>query len=325
MPRGDLTTPWAYGITLRSMGHHHIHTSKLPALWAVSLLCWEVFFAPGLIRADVLPHVGILERAITAQAVFVGKVTEIEKEEGIAEEPPEESEAKEKRTKVSYQMAVVKITDPLIGVKDLNELRVGFGPHVVGAVRKGEAPEEGGRHAPRIAPLPQLQKDEQWLFFLNKHPNGKFWVMPQLYYPLSIDTKEDREHFSGVAHVAAVLANPLKELKAEKAEDRCFAAVVLLETYHLIPPGTPGVKVSKVPVEESRLIMKGLTESNWNRANPIVGGGMWQTYLRHRPSEKDGWVSEDITADFNEFRDDFACWLADPGADYQIERREQVR
>ena len=291
---------------------------------AVPLLCLAIFLAPRWAGADVLPHVGILERALTAQAVFVGTVIEIGKDAVVVEEPAGESQVKDKGPTVAFQVAVVKITDPLIGVKDLNELRVGFDPHVAGAVRKGEAPEEGGKDAPRTAPLPQLQKGQQWLFFLNKHASGKFWVMPELYYPLSIDGKEDREHFARVVHVTAVLANPLKELRAEKAEDRSFAAVVLLESYHLIPAGTPGAKVSKVPLEESRLIMKGLTESDWNIGNPVVGGGMWQTYLRHRPSEKDGWISDDATADFNKFRDEFACWLAGPGANYRLERRERA-
>ena len=325
MPNEDLTTSCALGISVWRMRHHHIHISAWLARSAVVLLGLEILFSPGQLRADVLPSVGILERAITAEAVFVGKVTEIEKEAVIIEGADGGGKGEEKGPTVKFQIAVVKITDPLIGAEHLGNVRVGFDPRVMAVVPHGVAPEGRDRHAPRIPPLPQLKKDQEWLFFLNKHASGKFWVMPELYYPLSIDAKEDREHFAGVMHVAAVLANPMKELTAEKAEDRSFAAVVLLESYDLIPAGTQGVKVSEVPLEESRLIMKGLTESDWNIGNPVVGGGMWQTYLRHRPSEKDGWVSEDATTDFNEFRDDFACWLAGPGADYRLKKRERVR
>src|SRR5262245_47535300 len=75
-------------------------------------------------------------RAIYAEVVVLGKVSEIEKD--TYEGPAYPNAPKDQKT--TYKVAVVKIEDPLIGARGLTQLRVGFlaDASPAGAVPPGE-------------------------------------------------------------------------------------------------------------------------------------------------------------------------------------------
>jgi hypothetical protein len=120
-----------------------------------------------------------------------------------------------------------------------------------------------------------------------------------------------------------VLADPTKHLKAEKADDRFFAAATLLVKYRTYPEGAADVDQVKVSAEESRLILKAIADApDWGRPGKFP---MSATQLMNSLAltDKDGWKSPmlrpGVAEDLNRlFKDAFAAWLDSAGKDYRI-------
>jgi hypothetical protein len=256
------------------------------------------------------------QRAVTADAVVVGTVTAVEPAEVEAAPYPGAEE------KVKFKVAVVKVKDDLAGADGRTHLRVGFVPPV------GPPPAgTGGIPRPRGLTPPDLKEGAEFLFFLAKHPDAGFYLMPVMSPPVEAKGGGAKAEVEAVRKVLAVVADPMKALKAEKAEDRHAAAVALLGKYRSYPEFGGEVEEVPIPAEESKLILKGLTEGNWARFQRDRPNAL-QAFYSLGLTEADGWVPPNPRpaapgrpVDINALtKKAFEAWLAGPGKDYVVKK-----
>ena len=182
-------------------------------------------------------------RATTAPVVFVGEVTGIEKDTvetnwtGTPDQP-----------KQAFHVAMVKVVTPLVGAKAVKEARVAF-------VRKPPAEVQE-----LLSPPLQLAKGDVRCLFLQPHPEYDFYTEVGLCPTLDPAKKEDQPALELVKKAAAILADPVTALKAEKADDRVFAALCL--AYNYGPAERANLKEEELPKEESELILKALRDAD---------------------------------------------------------------
>jgi hypothetical protein len=232
---------------------------------------------------------GQTSRLTPVDAIFVGRV--------VAFEPMDvEAEQADKGPKVKYRIAVVQISESIMGLKkDTKQVRVAFvvqgganGPGV-GAPPGVILPPNGGggvqilpvmppNGGPAIQPLPgrvrppfgaqqvQLQMGQEGMFFVNKHHKEDFFLSPP--YTQFVD-RQNNNNFDndvkGAKQVAKVMADPVKGLKSDSKEERYTAAAILIAKYRqpANPTGQP-MKTEKIDADESKLILKALSEGNWD-------------------------------------------------------------
>jgi hypothetical protein len=181
-------------------------------------------------------------RAAEAHLVVVGEVTEVQKLPVAVVQPNGQGG----ETTVSYTLAEVAVKTLLTGPEGKKTVTVGFHP------RKEPSKEDGYTL--------QLAAKEVRCLFLKRHPTEGFYVESGVGEPLDPAKKADQPALEQVKRVAAVLADPVKALKAEKADDRVFAALCL--AYNYGPPDKLNLTAEDVPKEESDLILKALREAD---------------------------------------------------------------
>jgi hypothetical protein len=247
-------------------------------------------------------------RAIRADTVVVGKVTAIEKETVEVTVPGE-------NVKQAFKVAVIKVDTVLGGSPDVTHVRVGFFP---------PPPADPTNPAPpRRGFSPALAEGQSGMFFLTKHPTQPFHVIGPMMPPVDAAAENYKAELEAVKQAMAVLADPARHLKAEKADDRYFAAATLLVKYRTYPDGVAEVDQVKVSAEESQIILKALSDAtDWGRPGKFP---MAPTLLMNSLAltDKDGWKSPmlrpGVAEDVNKlFKDAFTNWLAGPGKDYRI-------
>jgi hypothetical protein len=247
-------------------------------------------------------------RAIRADTVVVGKVTAIEKETVEVAVPAE-------NVKQTFKVAVIKVDSVLGGAAGVTHVRVGFVP---------APPADPANPAPpRRGFSPALVEGQSGLFFLTKHPTQPFHVIGPMMPPVDAAAENYKAELEAVKQAMAVLADPAKHLKAEKAEERFFAAATLLVKYRTYPEGVAEVDQVKVSPEESQTMLKALADApDWGRPGKFP---MSPTQLMNSLAltDRDGWKSPmlrpGVAEDVNRlFKDAFAAWLAGPGKDYRI-------
>jgi hypothetical protein len=254
-------------------------------------------------RGDrIAPIASPVERALRAPIVVVGKVTAIEKE---AIETPLYPGG----NKVAHKIAVVKVETNLLGAENTTHLKVGFVP--AGA---------GGRRGPDN---PTLKEGQEWLFFVTKHHGGAFYAIPYMTPPVDSTAATFKADVEAVKKVLAVVADPMKALKAEKAEDRFAAALALVLKYRTPPEGTLESTQVAIPAEESKLILKALAEGEWKPEPTGTRFNGLAAFYSLGLTDKDAWAppmvkaGEDYTA---QTRAAFVKWLSGPGKDYVIKK-----
>jgi hypothetical protein len=263
------------------------------------------------------------QRALSAEAVVVGKVTSIEKD------PVEAAPFANAPNKVAYKVAVVKVETALAGVKDVTHIKVGFippPPPAPAPVDNGQPRIGGGIRRPGLTP--ELKEDQEFVFFLSKHPSANFYVMPMMSPPLDVKAEGTKAELESVKKTLAVIADPMKALKSAKADERAFAAAVMAGKYRSYPDA--GGEVDQVPInaEESKLILKGIAESDWAKFDRTAPNGM-QSFYSLGLTDKDGWVPPkpvrpqpgQPAVNFNELtKEAFVKWLDGPGKDYVVKK-----
>lgn len=273
--------------------------------------------APAL-RIAMKPPV---QRALSADAVVIGKVTSIEKE--TVDATPFAGAP----NKISYKVAVVKIDTALAGVKDVTHIKVGFIPPPPAApaepVPGGPRPAIG-----RINIMPELKVGSEFVFFLAKHPDAGFYTLPAMSPPLDLKAEETKKEIEALKKVLSITADPMKALKAEKAEDRAVAATILATKYRSYPDAGGEVDQVAIPADESKLILKGLAEADWTKFDRMAPNGM-QAFYSLGLTDKDGWVAPKAQrpqpgqppVNFNDLtKTAFVKWVDGPGKDYTIKR-----
>jgi hypothetical protein len=285
--------------------------------------------APALMIAMRSPA----QRAITADVVVVGKVTAIEKD--LVDAPSPYAGAKDTQ---KYKIAVVKIGTGLVGADKMTEIKVGvFQPPKPDPNVK--PPVGGGPVSPVVRPprgpaaAVELKEGQELLLFVSKHPSADFYIFTGMSPPVDLKDEQGKKDLEAVKKVTAVLTDPMKGLKSDKAEVRAETAAVVITKYRSYPDFGGEVDQVAVPADESKLLLKGLTDADWSNQGlrPGVGNtpNALQAFYSLGLTPKDGWVPPAIAPqppgtppiDFAAVQKDaFIKWLDGPGKNYQIKK-----
>ncbi|HEY2911346.1 MAG TPA: hypothetical protein VGI99_13940 [Gemmataceae bacterium] len=259
------------------------------------------------------------ERAISAEVVVVGKVTAIEKESVAAAPAPGA------KNKVDYKVAVVRIESALAGAANLTHIKVGFIPQPPPAAPQPVQPGGVRPFIVRRRPvLPELKEGQQYVLFLTKHPDAGFYIMSPMSPPLDPKLDQTKKELESIKKALTVVADPMKTLKAAAASDRAFAATMLVMKYRTHPGGA--IKQSPIAAEQSRLILQGLSEADWEKFDRAAPNGM-RAFAMLGLTAADGWTAPKAVPvkpgqpapNYNALtKQAFARWLAGPGKDYRI-------
>lgn len=246
-------------------------------------------------------------RAIRADAVFVGKVTAIEKDTvDLAQHPGDPM-------KVAHKLAVIKVETPIGGVTGVTHVKVAFVP----------PPPPGAPTARNRTPDATPAEGQEALFFLTKHHGGDYYAMPWDLPPVDAKDATFKTVVENAKQAVAVLTDPMKGLKDEKQADRFFAATALVTKYRTHPATADDVESVKVPVDESQLILKALAEQKDWAAEAGVGSAtrtMFMLGLTDADGFKPPTARQPGVNPNDQFRDLFMAWLDGPGKTYQVLR-----
>lgn len=253
--------------------------------------------------------VSTVEKVTRADATVVGKVTAIEKDLVVAAPTVGSPE------KVSYQVAVVKVDAALTGDPNATHVKVGF----VAPAKNDPVP---GRPVRGGFGSVALTEGTEGLFYLTKHHSGAFYTINPMLAPAETSSDKYKDQLAQAKRVAAVLSDPAKALKVDKAADRAFAATVLVAKHRSYPFDANDVDVAKVSAAESRAILKALAEGEWKPdPNDLTGFGPFQAFGQLGLTDKDGWKPPALKPGDNyidKTKEAFTAWLDGPGKEYQI-------
>ena len=273
-----------------------------------------VLLAAGPVAALMIAFSPPAQRAVTAQVVVLGTVTAVEKE------TVEVSPGRGAPGKVPFKVAVVKVDEALAGADGLTHLKVGFvslPPPPVG---------QPGRPLLGAAAASSSKEGDQFVLFLNRHHEGNYYVMPFTSPPIDPKQENGKAELAEAKRALGVIADPTKSLTASKADDRAFAAAVLVSKYRAYPEGGVSEPAEvPLPAEESRLILKGLADGDWKQGNRFQGTNPFTAFNQLGLRPQDGWVQPQVRpmpgqpVDFAQVtKEAFVKWLDGPGKDYRV-------
>jgi hypothetical protein len=257
------------------------------------------------LRLKELASQGVAQQTVQSEVVLVGKVTSFEKELTEVKAHPDAKET------TAYTIAIVKVETAIRGLGNATHVKVGF-------VLRAE-PQQGEE---LLSSEPRrnlnLQEGGEYLLLLHKHPVGGFYTYSDSTPPQQLPAE------AAVAEAklaAGAIADPMKALKAEKAQDRALAAIVLL-THYCQPASRGQVELVPIDAEENVAILKAIAEGDWTVA---VSGHMtlWSSYQYLGLTDKDGWKHPTIKPGENHnlvMQKTFQEWLAGPGAKFRFHR-----
>ena len=188
----------------------------------------------------------------------------------------------------------------------------------------GKGPS-GGKIAPpgiRRGPGFALAEGQEGCFFLHKHPTAAFYVVSGMAPPLDAKADNYKAQLGIVKKAVAIVADPVKSLKAYKADDRYFAAAALISKYRTFP--TSGAEVEQVAIsaEESKLILVNLVERDWTKFEEGLPQPV-QLMYQLGMNANDGWKQPQFNGagDFNTFmKTEFKKWLDGPGEKFVLKK-----
>lgn len=279
------------------------------------LSCLALMAAVAPAKAMMIAPAPIAQRVAQADCVIVGKVTSLEdKKIPISPGNP-----------TKYTIAVVKIEDGILGVKGLTHVRVAFieppPPPAPGVV---PPPGPGGRpvfvRPIRRYPQVNLVPGQEACLFLTKAPKATYYLAGAYY---NVINKAGNNNFENEVKEAKrcgkLLADPMKNLKSDKNEDRFLTAAMLMSRIRKTGypnPADRNQKTEPIAAEESKLILQAIADADWSNNNPVM--------FRMNPSmtfnmlgQKEGWTQP---RDYREFPEAAKKWLKDNASTYRIQR-----
>jgi hypothetical protein len=281
-------------------------------LWAglAGLSCLALVSSPALAKAMMIAPPPLAQRAALADTIIVGKVTGFG-DKLVSAKPPYGGD------KVDYQIAIVQVSDAVLGAKDAKEIKIGFQPPPPPV-----QPKPGGGPVLFIKRYPQftLSQDQEALVFVTKHPTEDFYV-GQNYY--DVITKTGNQTFDKdldeVKRCVKLLGDPMAALKGKNADDRTLTAEMLVVRYRTAQPGQS--KTEAIDAEESKQILQDLADADWN-PKPVAGPGGFQmtppaVFFRLNLTPADGWTPP---KDAKELNDAAKQWLKENAGKYRIQR-----
>jgi hypothetical protein len=224
-------------------------------------------------------------RLTRGTCVVIGEVTAIDAKpiEALAD-----AKAKEK---LNYRVATVKVTEVILGAKDLKEVKVGF-------TKEDE-----------------LKKDQEASFILMPHYAQPFFVLDNPEYDLF---NTDHQYFELrtkiLRHSAKCLESPNEMLKSQEGRDRLLTAAVLLSRYRDAGIGT---KTEPIDAEQSKLLLRALRDADWGKEDKSYRLLPQPLFDLLGLTEKDGWKAP---KDAGEKRLAAENWLIDHHNTYRIQR-----
>jgi hypothetical protein len=275
------------------------------------LVCLAVFATPGpafLIKPMALP---VPLRLAAADAVVIGKVVAIEEKPAYAAQFPGQR-------KSEYRVAVVQVNEGFGAAKGQTQVRVGFLP-----VPKPD-PRVRPVGFPPILQQTQLDKDDDVLLFLHRHPDGNFYHMPNLGDGVKKTAQTFAKEVEEAQKAAGLLADPKAGLSSTEQADRFLTAAMLINRYRTQKAAArPGVapKTEAIDAEESKLILTALGEANWAPPGP----GLQQPAFMLQPmnlftrlgvTPQDGWVPPRA----GNFVEAAQKWVKDNAGTYRIKK-----
>ena len=255
-----------------------------------------------------------VEKVAHADLVVAGKVTGFAKDAMLSQYAGDPS-------KVAHRVAIVKIEKGFLGAGKMTEVKVAFVPPPKPQPNAPVRPVRGGFQAI------DLKEGEEATFFLTKHIGGDYYTTTPMLAPIGAKDPGAKAANDVVASAAAAIADPKTALTAKKPEDRYLAALAIITRYRSAPQDGRETTTVQVPAEESKLLLRGLTEGDWSKYDPNVVNGA-QVFYSLALTDKDGWVPPVIAnnpggqqIDFNAaMRDAFWQWIQGPGKNYRINR-----
>ena len=257
------------------------------------------------------PREGIAQKTLKSEVVLIGKVTGFEKET---------FEAKADLLapgKTAHTVAVVEVESVIRGLKNTTHIRVGF----VMMAEKVQT-EEKTVEDQFLVGVGNLAENGRYLLFLQKHPDGAFYTYRNLADPVAITEADGQTAAIDEARIAGqALADPVKALKADKAEDRALAALVLIVHYR--QASGKGV-TERIPIDalENKLLLDVIAEGDWTA--PVTGDlTLFNAFHGLGLGKKEGWEVRLAKPGANEraiHQKAFQDWLAGPGAKFRFRK-----
>jgi len=246
----------------------------------------------------------ISQRVATADAVVVGKVTEV----------AEKTEKAEmfKGDERQMQVTTVKVEETILGKKTRTIKVAYFPPEPAPAVGGGIRIIRSGRGSV------QLTKDQESMLFLTRHPTKKDVYVVQQYF--DVVGKTGNPNFGAerdeARKYAKLLKNARKELDSKDPTVRLEAATMLVTRYRTPSAGVDKTEV--VPAEESKKILTTLANVEWKATNPRFGAISAQgTFFLLGLQPKDGWNQP---REFTQFPTEAKKWLEANAGKYKMTR-----
>jgi hypothetical protein len=253
-------------------------------------------------------------RVAQSSTIVVGKIESIEEKTVKAPRFPGDKE------KAEYQVAVIKISDPILGAKGLTHVRVGFLPVQMGG------PGGPGRPIRGLPPV-NLTKDQEVLIFLSPHFDANFMVASS--GADVIDKKANTNFDKEVAEakkLVKLLAAPKDGLTSKDAEERLLAAALLISQYRTQKPSSGQPKTEAVDAEISKLILNVLADADWKSTVAALRTNPQNMFSQLGINEKDGWtppmteVMGRKQIDYQKMPEAMKKWCKDNAEKYKIQR-----
>ncbi len=277
-------------------------------LAAVSFLAITV-----VAHADVMILPPGIDRIVLSDAIVVGRVIAIEPQDVEIPLTPDGN------LKFRFRIAVVNVSEPIVGKKDVKTLRVGFVPadEKRNPIGFGKYPELNFR----------LELGKQGLMFLRKHA-GTGILHGRLYHDFVAHDSEPKEKPQGgmplssfseelkkSRQIARLMEKPVVGLQAKDGLDRYLSAVALTVRYRT--PTVAKAKTELISSDESKLIFAALLERDWTIVAPTPTP--WQCFQMLGITEREGWKSPTKIANANDLRAAVRTWHEKHG-EYRISR-----
>jgi hypothetical protein len=229
------------------------------------------------------------KRVGRADIVVIGKVVAIEDRTVSVEQFVGAKE------KTQYGVAVIEVSEGLVGAKDKSKVRVGFIPPPppnanVKTKHRGYVPTVG----------------QEACFILSKHVVGDFYE-PGLYNVIDKSAREVDE----VKRCAKLFADTDAGFKSENAGDRLLTAGLLISRYRSVKFGSGPTKSEPIDAAQSRQILDALAGADWTKPEPLL------YFYSLGLAAQDGWTPP---KDAKEQSAAAQKWLKDNAAKYRIQR-----
>lgn len=235
-------------------------------------------------------------RVAQSDAVVVGRVIAIE---------PTDVEVKGAK----YTIAIVQVSDKILGVKDEKMIRVGFIPPVKPIPGKPISSGSLRNNA--------LKVGQEGLFMMQKHPTEKFFLAPQFGYFTDATQKNFNDEVKSAKKAVAIMADPKAALQSKNAEDRLLAASLQVARYR--SPRVFPNKQEPIDAEESKLLLETIVNSKWEQIR-FGQTNAYQLFLQLGITEKDGWTPPRNVKSIEEIQQAAQTWYREKGGTYRIQR-----